>query len=413
MWGPRMAMTRTIVYLLNQPLDAFNRERFGIQHWLDRGWRVEVWDLTPMVSPATWREFGAPRYPEHVPHTSLWQMARRARTLDRVPYYLDDAGSGRMALAARLLLQHVGARRVTFPTGTIPRATTGPTFGQRMRIALRRGPRATLRWVDDFVSARLERRFCAVRIAIVSGEVSMPATTNTVAVRAHGLDYDRYLAIRDARQSPARPYAVFLDPGYCDHRDFAHLGLTPYATPGRYFPAMVRALHEIGATLKLDVRIACHPRSEMHEGFGDLPVTRGDTAALVRDAACVITHDSTAIQYGILFEKPMIFLTTDEVNGSRAGASIQRFAEACGRRVFNIDHAVAAIEWRAELLVNRQQYAAYRHRYIKLDGSPERPMWEIVIDHLDDVVGDLHPQRRGGRQVGALQARDTARRALP
>ncbi len=48
---------RKLVYIISQPFDERNYDRFGIQAWVDKGWHVEVWDLTPWLLPAVWKNF--------------------------------------------------------------------------------------------------------------------------------------------------------------------------------------------------------------------------------------------------------------------------------------------------------------------------------------------------------------------
>ena len=48
---------RRVVYLIDQPFDERNFQRFGIQAWIDRQWNVEVWDLTPWAHPQVWHSF--------------------------------------------------------------------------------------------------------------------------------------------------------------------------------------------------------------------------------------------------------------------------------------------------------------------------------------------------------------------
>jgi hypothetical protein len=48
---------KKIIYLLGQQLDERNYDRFGINTWIDRGWRVEVWDMTPLLRPIYWQKF--------------------------------------------------------------------------------------------------------------------------------------------------------------------------------------------------------------------------------------------------------------------------------------------------------------------------------------------------------------------
>ena len=45
---------RQVVYLINFPLSKRNYDRFGIQRWLDRGWKVKVFDFTKILKPEYW-----------------------------------------------------------------------------------------------------------------------------------------------------------------------------------------------------------------------------------------------------------------------------------------------------------------------------------------------------------------------
>ena len=43
-----------VVYLVTSPLSKRDYNRFGIQHWLDRGWEVKVLDFTKFLKPKFW-----------------------------------------------------------------------------------------------------------------------------------------------------------------------------------------------------------------------------------------------------------------------------------------------------------------------------------------------------------------------
>ena len=94
-------------------------------------------------------------------------------------------------------------------------------------------------------------------------------------------------------------------------------------------------------------------------------------------------HCSTAVQLAVLFLKPVVFVTTDELNSSELGLYIESFASKLGKTVINIDRDLYKVDWHKELNVDYQKYADYRNEYIKIDGSPEKPYWDIVIDHID------------------------------
>jgi hypothetical protein len=182
---------------------------------------------------------------------------------------------------------------------------------------------------------------------------------------------------------------VFIDQDYCFHLEFIYQGTGSVVTAERYFPAVRKGLGAIAAALELEVRIAAHPRANyeergMREIFGAFPIERGRTAELIRGCEVVICHDSTAIQYAVLFAKPIIFLTTDELSLTYEGAHIEELAAALGKKPINLDRAdLTAIDWRAERKVDQERYANYRNKFIKAEGSPELPLWTIVIDHVE------------------------------
>lgn len=243
----------------------------------------------------------------------------------------------------------------------------------------------------------LVRRWAAPRIrpgvVVVSGEKSKAALSagqDGEILRAHNLDYDIYLTLARAARRPASEYAVFLDQDYCFHRDFVLSPGTLWITPEKYFPAVCNGLRAISAALEVDLRVAAHPRSSYRERVPDyfegIPIEYGRTAELIRDSKVVVCHDSTAIQFAVLFEKPLIFFTTDDLEASLWGKSIAAFASELGKSVINVDRGLGGVDWRREVSVDAQKYSAYRDRYIKTQGSPEMPHWDIVIDHIERAV---------------------------
>jgi len=100
----------------------------------------------------------------------------------------------------------------------------------------------------------------------------------------------------------------------------------------------------------------------------------------------VVCHDSTAIQLAVLFGKPLIFLTTGELAASFEGQSIVAFASEFGKSAINVERDLHNVDWKKELDIDLEKYAEYKKKYIKTDGSPELPFWEIVADHIEENV---------------------------
>ena len=388
---------RRVVYLIDQPFDERNFQRFGIQAWIDRQWNVEVWDLTPWAHPQVWHSFTErghrlKEFAGYFPVRSRSDFLRRLRGPRAIQYFIDLAGDGFHSLRAKWALKRAGAARIVCATGSIPvpdrAGSRSPASKVRKLIA--KGPRGGWNSLSGAFLAKVVARRIPTDLAVVSGTQSMTLADNSKGViKAHNFDYDIYLELERSAVARAAPYAVFIDQDYAFHLEFVYQGTGSVVTAERYFPAVCNGLEAIAAALQLEVRIAAHPRASYEQRgterfFRSFPIEHGRTAELIRGCEAVICHDSTAIQYAILFGKPIIFLTTDELLRAYEGASIEKIAAELGKKPVNLDRAdLPAVDWRDELKVDLERYASYRSKYIKAEGSPESPLWTIVIDHVE------------------------------
>jgi hypothetical protein len=134
--------------------------------------------------------------------------------------------------------------------------------------------------------------------------------------------------------------------------------------------------------------IAAHPRSEYErhpDYFGGRAVIRGRTAELVRTSGFVVAHASTALNYAVMFERPVVFITTDQIDASPGlGRYISDLAARFGSPHVNLDRPPGT--WQTPQSIDRQAYTRYRAAYIKREGTPERPCWQIVADELERLA---------------------------
>ena len=135
------------------------------------------------------------------------------------------------------------------------------------------------------------------------------------------------------------------------------------------------------------VIIAAHPRAEYNlhpNAYPHRTVISGKTNYLVRDAEFVIMHSSTAISYAVLFKKPIIFLTTDEMKNNYGGLyddATHTFARCLGQTPINIDGNYSSL---CEIpKINDKLYEKYINDYIKIKNSPEKKIWDIFINEIE------------------------------
>jgi hypothetical protein len=294
---------------------------------------------------------------------------------------------------AKWLLQRHGARRIACAVGSIPAPDGAATLGALAKLArlVAKGPRRVLKWLNHAFFYKVVARCVTADWTIVAGERSFATSRRPGRlIRAHNFDYDIYLDLLRSTHADGDRYAVFIDQDYCFHPEYVYQGVVPLITPERYFPAVCKALRAISRTLNLEIRIAAHPRSTYQERglncFDGFSLEYGRTGELVKNCSVVVCHDSTAIQFAVLFGKPAIFLTTDELMRAPEAGSIVKAAAELGKKPINLDtQDLDAVDWHAELGVDAEKYQRYIQRYIKAQGSRDQPVWEIVLDEIESA----------------------------
>jgi hypothetical protein len=377
---------RKVIYLIEQPLDERNYDRFGIQSWIARGWVAEVWDLTALAFPLVWRDFlesghKLSAFAGYFPIASQGQLVSRISALSEPACIIDLTGEKHHSRVKARLARR-GAVRVTCAAGSIP--SLDDEGAASVGLILRN---IFSRKLFDELAYRLAASFIRPALVVVAGENSVPANRRGMTIlRAHNLDYDIYMRLKRTPAASSGRYAVFLDQNICFHPEYIYNSVSPYTRPERYFPALRNGLRTISAAVEVPFKIAAHPRLPRQEQFADyfggIPIEYGKTAELISNCEFVVCHYTTAIQYAVLFEKPVIFVTTNDLAASRVGRYIEKFASVLGRSAINLEGDLEGLDWRTELRVDSRKYREYRQKYIKTDGSPEMPHWDIVIDYM-------------------------------
>ena len=169
------------------------------------------------------------------------------------------------------------------------------------------------------------------------------------------------------------------------HSDFVHSGEKPNVTAENYYPAMSAGLSQIAEALSCDVKIAAHPRSDYEKKpyKYSYPILKDQTFELIKKASVVVSHGSTALQWTVYMRKPIILVTTDEMNKSIFRQTTEAFAFALGKDVVNLNRIPKKYDWKSQLFVDETKYQNYIETYVKQPGSAEKPLWEIVIDRME------------------------------
>lgn len=374
---------RKVIYLMEVPFTARDFVRLGADLYQKAGLEVEVFDLHTLFHPECAAPSSVGGFEGVRVFSELGAALAALNALGPETMLINLLAHKAATLPVAKKLRSCKALCVEVRTNAVPRAG-GSGFRQRLA---RFSPR---KLVDFFVRILLWS-WVARRpdIIIYGGEVMRPAPHEAARfVSAHALDYDLFLEQEDLQ--PEESYVVFVDQYLPFHPDFNTLKSKCPVTPELYYPALNAFFELLEARMGMPVVVAAHPMAAYEENvryFGNRRVVSGRTLELIRHASLVLLHYSTALNFAVLANIPMLFLSTDELERAM-GPTMTSMASMVGRTVLNVDKLPE--NWDEGLLdVDAKAYSTYSRRYIKEPRTPDKPFWQILLDAANGTRGGV------------------------
>ena len=222
------------------------------------------------------------------------------------------------------------------------------------------------------------------QVSIVSGKESFLQSRARDKIYAHSMDYDIYLNLKK-KSINKEPYVVFLDEDMANHPDYLLLNFKKPVEESKYFETLVKFFKKFESETKFKVKISVHPRSRtkhLEKYLKDFELYKGNTAELVKDSSMVLLHSSTSISYAILFEKSIIFLTSDELKKSWIGPRIFNLSKVINSKLINMSDLNYNFDVKNLFNFDQNKYQEYKDQYLKYPNSPDIPLWEIFTKNI-------------------------------
>jgi hypothetical protein len=197
-------------------------------------------------------------------------------------------------------------------------------------------------------------------------------------VPINSFDYDLFLK-RKSEIQIVKNYCVFLDQYYPFHPDFIvseHNSINPKV----YYDSLNKLFDEIKKKFKMDVVIAAHPKAEKYKSknyFKNNHFYFNKSIDLVKNAQFVIAHNSASISLAVLYYKPLIFLTSNDIKKMLPGsyANIVTFSEVLKSTLINMDnYNVDDIN----INHNFESYRDFKYKYLTSPISENTLSSEII-----------------------------------
>tara|TARA_A100001015_G_C15033912_1_gene734834 strand:+ start:1123 stop:2241 length:1119 start_codon:yes stop_codon:yes gene_type:complete len=198
-------------------------------------------------------------------------------------------------------------------------------------------------------------------------------------VYTHSLDYDNYLLLK--KKKVAKKYVIFIDQNIPYHQDLYIKKRKSIVTAKNYYSQLFKFLKFIEKSYRTKVIIAGHPKKGMKNPYLEkckFKVEYNKTPELIQMSKFIIMHFSTAVSYCVLFKKPIIFVTNNELNNKRVGHQISTLREILGADAINISNKFKKLS----LKTNLRKYERFKDNYLKYPNSKDMNSWQLLEKFL-------------------------------
>jgi len=389
---------RKIIFIVSAPLYLRDYHRFGAEILINNGFEVEFFNITPYLYPvlfsnATKKDLYTGErerylYNESDALNEIKNVCKKSFVVLLINYNHDT----------RNIFRAISKAGLSYAVSVLNYV---PTFASSIKnlhffAKLKRLRVSNFRTIiiNKLYSPRYSR-FMGISppdVLLMGGEMCMshplyslsgPSTEN---LWLHTFDYDVYLQCQSSQHQIESEKAVFIDaPSPRFKFDALVPGISSPLTEAKYYPALCAFFDCLEHVYSVDIEIAAHPKSEHDlrpEYFGKRLVHHGKTAPMIRDSKIVINRNSTSVNFAVLYQKPIIFHTSDEAESSMDMSNqIKSMAFSLGKIPVNIDN-FSDVDWQSEIKVDKEAYSQYKNAFIKKNGTVDTPIWQSFADWL-------------------------------
>ncbi|MDC1418128.1 hypothetical protein N8264_03615 [Candidatus Thioglobus sp.] len=382
------------IFLIDATFSKRDFDRFGIEALVRNNFQVLLWDFSliresKLDTRAFEKDFYSKKINRYV-FKDFQKLNQKIKELENA--FLFDERSAVYKKYNSCWFQGYGAIIVKRNQSNVPFHAWIPSINDYYIILrnsfINDGIIASTLRVLKYINKNLfnnNKECCDIRVC--SGS-SSPRNNNEFEIRSHSFDFDIYLEEK-SKKINSKESIVFLDNGMTSHPDFKKMGVTPYCSESAYFPLLRAFFTKVEKQTGLQVIVSVHPRlifdKSMNKKFGNRELTSGKTAELVKGAKLVIAHDSTAINFAVLWSTPLLIVTTDQIE-RRIYYSMEALTQFLRIKRININNSYDGLNF---LEIAQEPISQYNHfvdKFIKAKNSPTQNSAEILIKGLQKYV---------------------------
>jgi hypothetical protein len=396
-------ITKTI-FICYLPINQRFIKDFYMDELSKNNFSVEYWDITNIYFSNKFEDKLDSKYVKKFYSYESFEVAIKQQNCENTIYFVHITYRGQVIKLYRILTKNncrIAYMSRFVATSTKITALPLAIWLSRIKTLLIKifSVRELFRFISDKLSVILKNNKYIKPYDIVFSVSKYGISTvgrgwkielkKSMIIPINSRDYDNFLCHRNENNTVItnKKYCVFLDQYYPFHPDFI-VTKAKKIIPPDYYPRINTFFDNVQKNLDIDVIIAAHPTAEKymeHNYFNNRRVLFNKTLDLISHAEFVIAHNSNAVSYAVLFNKPLVFITNDIMKNVMQGThfSIISFAKELNCPLLNIDNYSMDILY--HLSYDSSIYEKYKYNYLCTKGTEYQNSFSIFLKTINSL----------------------------
>ena len=383
-----------IIFFLECAFNERDFKRYGVKLLTELGYVIEVWDFTPLLHPIKSLNYNPSDLLLHDNHKiiknkidtkkQLLSLKKTDLVLALIPFNS----------ISNFIFNHLNDFKIHYGfsfVNTIP-VSNEPLSNYKKLITVFNNPKTIISKLSNKLNSSYNQiKIPKANFLMIGGSASLDSAKSKGffnddlnLIYTHSRDYDLFLENKEnIKKSPFDDYILMLDEFAPYHPDTLYSGNEPACKPETYYPYMNRFFNKIENQLNMQVIIASHPRAnydKIENPFDGRKIIRGETIELVKNAKLVLAHASTAINFAILYSKPLIFLNSSKFSHFYQH-SINITSKTLSKKAIDISNDIQ-FDFSDFFNFNKKAYNHFQECFIKTSGSEDLNQWIIFSNFI-------------------------------
>ena len=383
---------KSIVFLSSQLLSNRNLERFGFNYLLKNGWSIYYFECSYIFRK---NYYESVKNEENLNTNFFYRVKTYKELLSRLekikPDFVVNILGDTTKEKSLLIKQAKKSKLINLNLGPYPEFSHSflnkiiKAYNETNIILV------TKRIYAFFVSKYFRK--IKYDFQIISGLRCINSNNESSIVKAHSFDYDHYLKnknkIKIIDKNKNKKNILFLDSGSAFKKgdDPVFRGADLNLNYENYFKFTNVILKYYQENYSSEIIICTHPKADLKrlKSKFNFEVVQNKTMEMIYCSDFVISYSSTAIQYAIIFKKPIMFYNYFG-NLSKAHKKFYFLETQAFAKSLNAKHCVLDFDYKKppklNFNINEKLYDEYFRNYIKSYNSPDQELWKIIENAL-------------------------------